>query len=109
MVDLEKVLYNESNCPDSSNSLSSNSVSLGVESFWGLFLIAGLASLSALVIYTIMFVHEHKHVLNQLEPNASTREKIIALVNNFDKKDLSSHTFKKPGFQDGNTIPSVDI
>ncbi|XP_052209396.1 glutamate receptor 2.7-like isoform X2 [Diospyros lotus] len=103
LVDIGKALYNDSNCPDSSNSLSSNNVSLGVESFWGLFLIAGLASLSALVIYTIMFVHEHKHILNQLEPNASTMEKIIALANKFDKKALSSHTFKKPGFQDGNT------
>ncbi|XP_052209399.1 glutamate receptor 2.7-like isoform X2 [Diospyros lotus] len=108
MVEIDKVLYNESNCPDSSNSLSSNSVSLGVESFWGLFLIAGLATLSAFVIYTIRFVHQHKHVLNQLEPNASIWEKIIALANNFDKKDLSSNTFKKPGFQDGNTICSVD-
>ncbi|XP_052209397.1 glutamate receptor 2.3-like [Diospyros lotus] len=103
MVEIEKALYNDSNCLNSSNSLSSNSVSLGVESFWGLFLIAGLASLSALVIYTIVFTHEHKHVLNQLEPNASTWEKIIALANMFDKKALSSHSFKKPRFQDGNT------
>ncbi|KAF2305812.1 hypothetical protein GH714_008239 [Hevea brasiliensis] len=40
----------QSNCPDPSSSVSSSSLSL--QSFWGLFLIAGAASVSALLIFT---------------------------------------------------------
>ncbi|EOY20467.1 Glutamate receptor, partial [Theobroma cacao] len=43
----------ESSCFDTNTLVSHNS--LGVESFWGLFLIAGVTSISALIIFAAMF------------------------------------------------------
>ncbi|KAF4375819.1 hypothetical protein F8388_014541 [Cannabis sativa] len=55
MKDMEDVWFKkDTNCPDPNNMFSSNS--LGLESFWGLFLIAGVASSLALVIYAAMSV-----------------------------------------------------
>ncbi|PPD87174.1 hypothetical protein GOBAR_DD15879 [Gossypium barbadense] len=45
--------FNNATCPDFDPTVSSNS--LGLESFWGLFLIAGVASISALIIFAAMF------------------------------------------------------
>ncbi|KAF2323732.1 hypothetical protein GH714_036752 [Hevea brasiliensis] len=47
-------------CPDRSNSYPSNR--LGLNSFWGLFLIAGIASLMALTIYTGMVIYQNRGV-----------------------------------------------
>ncbi|KAJ6758722.1 GLUTAMATE RECEPTOR 2.9 [Salix koriyanagi] len=56
-------LGTQSSCQESSTSFSSNSLSL--KSFWGLFLITGIASISALMIFTTIFVYEHRAVLLQ--------------------------------------------
>ena len=92
-------LQNHSSCPDPSNSFSSNS--LGLDSFWGLFLIAGVASISALLIFAITFLYEHRHDwLSNINPNASTWARIGVLLSIFDQRDLSSHTFKKGEHKD---------
>ena len=79
------------NCPDLNTSLSSNHLSLS--SFWGLFLIAGIASFLALLIFVANFLYEHKHTLFDDSEN-SFRGKLKFLVRNFDEKDIKSHTFK---------------
>ncbi|XVE71315.1 hypothetical protein DITRI_Ditri10aG0141400 [Diplodiscus trichospermus] len=84
---------NEPNCSDFNPSASSNS--LGLESFWGLFLIAGVASISALIIFAAMFLYEQRHVLFKFQSETSMWRKIQVASRIFDQKDLSSHTFRK--------------
>ncbi|KAF5936362.1 hypothetical protein HYC85_027491 [Camellia sinensis] len=105
MVGIERAWFGQTNCPDPSTLVSSNS--LGLESFWGLFLIAGIASLSAFIIFTVVFVYKHEHVLlRHSDPNASIWGKIVELARHFDNKDLSSHTFRKsePRVKNGTDI-----
>ncbi|GFS44655.1 glutamate receptor 2.8 [Actinidia rufa] len=106
MVEIEKAWFGQTNCPDTSAYISSNSLSL--DSFWGLFLIAGVASLSAFVLFLVVFIHQHKHVLRNLEPKTSVWRKIEALVISFDKKDLSSHTFRKSELRDKSCVDVRD-
>ncbi|KAK2986062.1 hypothetical protein RJ640_011503 [Escallonia rubra] len=63
MVQIQKAWFGErTNCPDdASASLASSSLSLN--SFWGLFLIVGVASSIALIIFTSTLVFEHRHTL----------------------------------------------
>ncbi|XP_050126579.1 glutamate receptor 2.8-like [Malus sylvestris] len=109
MKEIENKWFNkESSCPDPNSLVSSNSLSL--ESFWGLFLIAGLASTLALLIYAAMFLYEHKEILSQLDPEASLWRKFCVMLRIYDKKDLKSFTFKK-GELEVNTIfpPSPSV
>ncbi|XWS75987.1 hypothetical protein CRYUN_Cryun01aG0138800 [Craigia yunnanensis] len=87
------------------NSISSNS--LGLESFRGLFLIAGTASLLALVIFVAMFLYEPRHVLLQFDSETSTWRRIRTMLRFFDQKDLSSHTFKNCQHREGSYVASV--
>ncbi|KAJ9702843.1 hypothetical protein PVL29_004542 [Vitis rotundifolia] len=93
MVKIEKKWFREkTSCSDDNgSSLSSNNISL--DSFWGLFLIAGVTSSLALIIGIAMFLHKHRVVVMG-EDSAWT--KIKTLMTLFDQKDLSSHTFRIP-------------
>ncbi|KAK0571500.1 hypothetical protein LWI29_017164 [Acer saccharum] len=79
-------------CPDSSTLVSSNS--LGLNSFWGLFLIAGIAAILALIIFMAIFVYEHGNVLKKSDPRTSIWTRIRVLSRIFISRDLSAHTFK---------------
>ena len=89
------------NCPDDSNSDPSNR--LGLNSFWGMFLIAGVVSLLALIIYIAMFIYQNREVWM---PSSSDSEvstwsrRILDLLRIFIQKDFKSHTFKKDGVND---------
>ncbi|XP_062020965.1 glutamate receptor 2.8-like [Rosa rugosa] len=97
-------LGNESICQGSSSAnISGNS--LGLESFWGLFLIAGVASVLALIIFFASFLYEHKHVLMPPNSRASIWRRIHALIEIFDDRDASSYTFRSS--QPSNKIISV--
>ncbi|CAI9772305.1 unnamed protein product [Fraxinus pennsylvanica] len=101
MAEIERKWFGEkTKCPNSTTSLSSNSI--GLESFWGLFLIAGIAAVSALIIYIIMFLREHWNVLRCSDSNSSIRSKLLELFRHFDNKDLSSHTFRNTGLRERN-------
>ena len=89
----DKWFGKQSSCPDSSTSISSNSLSL--KSFWGLFLIAGIASLSALLIFTVNFVYQERRVLSPDDPKASMWRRIQNLFIVFNERDLSAHAFRK--------------
>lgn len=79
-----------SDCSDTSTSLTSNS--LGMESFWGLFLIVGVAAALAFIIYLVLFLHEHQNIITNSQLSVS--QKIQQLMQNFNSKDLRSHTFR---------------
>ncbi|KAA8525682.1 hypothetical protein F0562_007537 [Nyssa sinensis] len=106
MVNIGRAWFGkQSTCPDPSSLVSSNS--LGVGSFWGLFLIAGVASFSALLISTALFLYEHRHVLSRFDPNVSIWRKFVVMARHFDQKDLSSHTFKKSEWR-GTSMHAVE-
>ena len=81
-----------SDCPDQATAdLSSNRLS--VSSFWGLFLIAGVASFLALLVFVALFLYEHRHTLCS-KSEGSIWRKLKSLFRIFDEKDTRSHTFK---------------
>ncbi|XP_034928287.2 glutamate receptor 2.8 [Populus alba] len=108
MKEIEKARFGkQSNCPDSSTSVTSNSLSL--KSFWGLFLIAGVASLLALIIFIVMFVYKERKVLRPLNSTVSIRRKVSNFFRIFIQRDLKSHTSRKSGLNDseGTSLPSM--
>nr|XP_034890042.1 glutamate receptor 2.8-like [Populus alba] len=109
MKEIENAWFGkQSNCPDSSNSVTSNSLSL--KSFWGLFLIAGVASLLALIIFMVMFVYKERKMLRPLNSRISIGSKVRNFFRIFIQRDLKSHTFRKSGLNDrnGSSLPSMD-
>ena len=94
MLQFEKAWFGETKkCPEVTNSVSSNSI--GLNSFWGLFLIAGVASFIALIACIITFLYENRDALINKKPASSIWRKIKAMVIRFDEKDLESYTFRK--------------
>ncbi|KAG5225124.1 glutamate receptor [Salix suchowensis] len=90
MKDLQEKWFGDQTSPDSGTSVSSNSLSM--KTFWGLFLIAGIASLLALIIFMVMFVHQEGRVV--LIPSDSTTSiwrKIRHLFSIFNQRDFTSH------------------
>ncbi|XP_030493707.2 glutamate receptor 2.1 [Cannabis sativa] len=81
----------QNTCLNSDPKISSNSLSL--DNFWGLFLIAGVSSLSTLIIFAIMFLQKHKQIWSN--SHSSIPRRIGAIFKIFDQKDLNFHTFKK--------------
>ncbi|XP_033516810.2 glutamate receptor 2.1-like [Nicotiana tomentosiformis] len=96
MVQIEKAWFGESTCSDSSTSLSSNS--LGLDSFWGLFVIAAVAAILALLIFLTKFMQEYWHIIKR--SNLSFCERVRIMARKFDRKDYSCHTFKKSELRD---------
>ncbi|KAK4277276.1 hypothetical protein QN277_015294 [Acacia crassicarpa] len=99
MKTIENAWFKGSQCAGNDASVSSDNLS--VDSFWGLFFIAGLASVSALFIFLVRFLRQHKHIWLTHNPSdtssssSSLRKRISALLKVFDDKDLSSHTYRK--------------
>ena len=71
-------LGHKSSCPELSNLVSLDSI--GLNSFWGLFLIAGVASSAAFILCMATFVYENRVALVHLYPPASVWRKIKALA-----------------------------
>ncbi|XP_048133137.1 glutamate receptor 2.1-like [Rhodamnia argentea] len=100
MTEIESAwLTSKTNCLDSTTSVSSDS--LGLDSFWALFLIAGAAAVLALLIFMVMFVK--KNWPEVTSSSGSSWEKIVALGRRFYQRDLNAHTFRKGRFRDRRT------
>ncbi|KAJ0090981.1 hypothetical protein Patl1_12656 [Pistacia atlantica] len=98
MNEIKDAWFKKNSCPDPSTLVSSHS--LGLNSFWGLFLIAGIASILALIIFMAIFIYEHREVLKKSDPRSSLWSRIRTLLRIFVSRDLSAHTFKeKTGIQ----------
>ncbi|KAL3745668.1 hypothetical protein ACJRO7_014741 [Eucalyptus globulus] len=110
MTEIENTWFtSKTNCPNLTTSLSSNS--LGLDSFLGLFFIAGAAAVLALLIFMVMFVKRNWHEVTG--SSSSSWEKIVSLGRRFYQRDLNSYTFRKGRFRDksihdgGNEIAAV--
>ena len=94
MKKIEKAWFvSDAVCLDSSPIVSSES--LGLNSFWGLFLIVGVTSLSALAIFVATFLYQHRQILVSFDSESSVWQRIGVMLGIFNEKDLSSHTFRK--------------
>ncbi|XP_023523601.1 glutamate receptor 2.7-like [Cucurbita pepo subsp. pepo] len=76
--------------PDPNSLISTR---LGLESFWGLFLLSGAVSLSAVIIALARFVHERRHDFNL--STDSMWKRFLLLMKNFDQKDHTSPAFRR--------------
>ncbi|PRQ37558.1 putative periplasmic binding protein-like I [Rosa chinensis] len=83
---------NKPACEDQTAKISSEGPSLGVYSFGGLFIIAGVASMVALLMYMYHFLCSHWPALRT---ESTFWEKLVEVAKHFDKKDLTSHQFKR--------------
>ncbi|KAF9662011.1 hypothetical protein SADUNF_Sadunf18G0008800 [Salix dunnii] len=96
----DKWFGKQTSCPNSSTSNS-----LSIKTFWGLFLISGIAALLALIIFIVVFVHqEWRVVLRPSDSTTSIWSKIRHLFIIFNQRDLTSHTFKKSEADERNGI-----
>ncbi|KAM1875223.1 hypothetical protein EV1_042353 [Malus domestica] len=92
----------EGTCSDTSPTIS-DSNSLGLDSFWSLFLIVGVSASLALLIFTVSFFNRHWHVFTATRGDSVWR-RFMVMLRTFDQRDLSSHTFRKSsGSRDGET------
>ncbi|KAM3711227.1 hypothetical protein ACJW31_01G091900 [Castanea mollissima] len=107
MKEIENAWFgDQSNCPSSNSQVSSGSLSL--DSFWGLFLIAGIASLLALIISFSMFLYkERRQIWINFDSKDSIWKRICHALRIFDNKDLSSHTFRNKPLKDSGDIDNV--
>ncbi|KAG5225122.1 glutamate receptor [Salix suchowensis] len=108
MKEIENAWFGkQSRCPDSSPWITSSSLSL--KSFWGLFLIAGVASLLALIIFMVMFVYKERKMLSPLDSRIPIWRKARNFFRIFIQRDLKSHTFRKSEMNDrnGSSLPGM--
>ncbi|XP_015945467.1 glutamate receptor 2.9-like [Arachis duranensis] len=104
MKTIENAWLNGSSCPGSNAQISS--ASLGLESFWGLFLVIGVSCALALMFFLATFLYQYRHILSSHQPSTSIWTRIGTLLSIFNEKDLSSHTFKKSAKQDASVASS---
>ncbi|XP_039165473.1 glutamate receptor 2.1-like [Eucalyptus grandis] len=98
MTEIENAwLTSKTNCQNSNSSVSSDS--LGLDSFWVLFLIAGAAAISALLIFMVMFIKRNWQEVTS--SSGSLWEKTVELGRRFYQRDANSHNFRKGRFRDG--------
>lgn len=92
-INIEKKWLNKQSqgCPDPNPDLSHG---LSLSSFWGLFIIAGLASFLALLFYLANFLYEQRHTLLE-DSGVSFWRKLMLLLRIFNEKDKISHMFKE--------------
>ncbi|CAN6539672.1 unnamed protein product [Malus baccata var. baccata] len=88
---------NES-CSNSNTAESSNTLSL--DSFRGLFIVSGVASSLAILIFTAMFLYEHSHILTRADTEASFWTRIHEILRVYYGKDLTSDISRKRTLQD---------
>ena len=95
----DKSFKNETSCQQPS--AEDDSYSLDLDSFRGLFLVAGLASFLALIIHTAMFLYGQRRIFMQFDSNASLWKKICAIFN-----DSKNH--REQNSRDSNKISHID-
>ncbi|XP_021805298.1 glutamate receptor 2.8-like [Prunus avium] len=92
MKEIDNKWFGKQATCENTKSPFSDSKSLGLNSFWGLLLIAGLASSSALMISVATFLFMHRHIL--MTRGTSVWKRIGVMLRIFLQRDLSSHTFR---------------
>lgn len=84
MVEISRKWFGEENedkCQSKESEITS--ARLNVDSFKGLFVIAGVSSSSALAIFLLTFLYDHRYILTS---TASLKHKIYQLAKNFSRE-----------------------
>ncbi|PKA65442.1 Glutamate receptor 2.7 [Apostasia shenzhenica] len=98
MVEIERKLYRNWSCSLYEEN-DTNSSSLTLRSFSGLFLITGVASIAALLMHVAYFFYTNREFLRNLDANNSARKNLILLAKLYDQ-------MKTPN--QGNSIEKYD-
>ena len=96
----------ETTCLDQASMVTSGGISL--PSFGGLFIITGVASMSALLIYVTKFLYIHWPASNTMDQERPFYMRILELAKRFDKEDPSAHHLNRAG-SSVHPVPSVEI
>ncbi|KAL1538006.1 hypothetical protein AAHA92_26795 [Salvia divinorum] len=88
----KKWLGDAKECPNADGALST-SQSLNIDSFQGLFVIAGVSSTLALAIFMSRFLYEHQYVL--ASTTSSRKEKLLGLARIFTREKAESPSPKE--------------
>ncbi|KAF9662671.1 hypothetical protein SADUNF_Sadunf18G0078600 [Salix dunnii] len=96
----------ETTCLDQASMVTSGGLSL--PSFGGLFIITGVASISALLIYVTKFLYIHWPSSNTMDQERPFYMRILELAKHFDKEDPSAHHLNRAGPR-VHPVPSVEI
>ncbi|GKU99358.1 hypothetical protein SLEP1_g12220 [Rubroshorea leprosula] len=91
----------------STTSGSTNNLSLG--SFWGLFLIVGVAGVLALLCYAIEFLYGQKDVWCKCDTGISMWKRILQVLRNFDQRDLTSQAFRQRELKEEGSIEVIRV
>ncbi|KAK1316433.1 Glutamate receptor 2.8 [Acorus calamus] len=81
----KKWLGDQNSCLNHGSISRSNSLSFA--SFWGLFLITGVTSTSALIIYIILFLYDSRYELDASAWEGSILRKLVSLAKHFNQRD----------------------
>lgn len=84
-----KYFSSQTSCTDQGATFSTDSPSLGVSSFGGLFVISGVASMFSLLVYVSKFLHSHWPALSTTNTERSYWAKVVQMAKYFDQKDLA--------------------
>lgn len=94
MTKFEEEVYGGGNCYEQDGS-TETSTSLKFTSFSGLFLITGIASLSAVIVYFSCFLYKHRELLRTHDSEKSVCGMLSSLAKVYEQWD-PSHAPKKP-------------
>ncbi|XP_043710257.1 glutamate receptor 2.7-like [Telopea speciosissima] len=101
MTQIEKMWFGDTNCPDSSTTITSGS--LTVKSFWGLFLITGTISFIAFLAFLIHFFWRYRNMWKNNDQKVTLRQRIGIMIEQFMRKDFECFTFRNRELQIQNT------
>lgn len=84
MLKIEEKLYGSQNC-DSIENNGTSFISLTLRSFWGLFLMTGVVSISALIFYLASFLNKQRELLFSENSVNSLSRKLVKLAEIYDQ------------------------
>lgn len=107
MTEIEKILYKDGrSCPDQSDTTTTSN-GLQFNSFWGLFVITGTATLCAMVLHLCGFLYEHRKILRTCDSENSLRQKLALLAKLYDQAHPSQHGPKERGAADEQVLSDI--
>lgn len=110
MTDITNLWFPNRSCSSSSSAanVTSESNSLGVDSFRGLFLIAGISSTLALLIFLTKFLYQNRTIFTSRD--MTLKQKIVTLGNTFYAPAITNNDDQnKMDIDDDHTIEMSDL
>ncbi|XP_020587935.1 glutamate receptor 2.7-like [Phalaenopsis equestris] len=87
MLNIEKKLYGSEVC-DRNEYNGTSLISLTLHSFWGLFLMTGVTSITTLILYLASFLNKHSRSLFSVNSEKSLKSKLVKLTKIYDQVEM---------------------